>query len=158
MTDPRDAHHGGPSPIALGSAATPLRRSLGPQAWCAPECLAGRATVQPDSTIAIASVRTIAAELGVATNTAHRAIGALVAAGLAEPDQRRHPNGTFQAGRNRLHLGAAITVTSDGSASSQRPVPGDQPTRTTSRATTVTPTRTRRAPRPSRDADQLSLL
>ncbi len=65
MTEPHPAHER-PLPITLGSSAASLRRSLGAQAWCALECLAARATTGPDGTVVAASVRALAAELGVA--------------------------------------------------------------------------------------------
>jgi len=87
------------------SVATPgvagLRRRVGPVAWCALECLIERADGRR---IAAASVRAIAADLGVAKNTAHRAIAALTRAGLIEPEQERSADGRFQRGRYVLHL------------------------------------------------------
>lgn len=78
-----------------------LRRQLGPTAWCVFECLRERSD---DERVAEASVRGIAADLGVAKNTAHRAIVALVSAGLIEADQRRDDHGRFCSGRYLLHL------------------------------------------------------
>lgn len=87
------------TPSDAGTAA--LRRQLGPTAWCVLECLCERSD---DGRVAEASVRGIAAELGVAKNTAHRALGALVRAGLVEADQRRDDHGRFRAGRYLLHV------------------------------------------------------
>jgi len=87
------------TPDDAGTAA--LRRRLGPTAWCALECLRERSD---DGRVAEASVRGIAADLGVAKNTAHRAIVALVRAGLVEVDQRRDDHGRFRPGRYLLHL------------------------------------------------------
>jgi len=53
---------------------------------------------------AVASVRGIAAELGVAKNTAHRAIATLVRTQLVEPIQTRDGGGRFRAGRYRLNV------------------------------------------------------
>lgn len=86
------------SPRVAGPAA--LRRQLGPTAWCVLECLRDRAA---DGRVAEASVRALAAELGVAKNTAHRAIAMLVRAGLIEAEQRRGSDGRFQPGRYVLH-------------------------------------------------------
>ncbi|MGH9186851.1 MAG: helix-turn-helix domain-containing protein [Acidimicrobiales bacterium] len=83
------------------AAAAALRRQLGPTAWCMFECLRERSA---DDRVADASVRAIAADLGVAKNTAHRAIATLVRAGLIEAEQRRDRDGRFQAGRYVLHL------------------------------------------------------
>lgn len=161
MTDHQAAHHEGPLPITLGSAVAPLRRSLGPQAWCAFECLAGRSTLGPEGAFAfaVASVRTLAADLGVAKNTAHRALAVLVAAGLATPEQRRRPDGTFEVGRYRLNLGDAIGLHVDGPAApSTSDSSSSEPEPPSARPATPTPRRPRRASRPIRDADQLSLL
>jgi DNA-binding transcriptional MocR family regulator len=83
-----------------GADAAALRRQLGPTAWCVLECLRERAA---DGRVAEASVRALAAELGVAKNTAHRAIATLVRAGLIEAEQCREADGRFQAGRYVLH-------------------------------------------------------
>lgn len=84
-----------------------VRRRIGPFAWCALEILADRPTV--DGTVE-ASVRSVADELGVAKNTAHRALGTLVRAGLVEPIQARDAGGRFAAGRYRLRLGDLTEV------------------------------------------------
>ncbi len=155
MTEPHPAHER-PLPITLGSSAASLRRSLGAQAWCALECLAARATTGPDGTVAAASVRALAAELGVAKNTAHRALASLAAAGLVSREQRRRPDGTFETGSYRLDLGKAITAPADeprppasaGRDGDPEPKPG--------LPLSATPRRARGAPRPT--GDQLSLL
>ena len=84
-----------------GPEAANVRRRLGPVAWCALECLV-EASV--DGMTAASTVRSVAAQLGVAKNTAHRAIARLAAAGLVEPVQERAPDGQFRSGRYRLHL------------------------------------------------------
>jgi DNA-binding IclR family transcriptional regulator len=115
------------SPKVADAAA--LRRQLGPTAWCVLECLRDRAS---DGRVAEASVRALAAELGVAKNTAHQAIGTLVRAGLIEAEQRRATDGRFQAGRYVLHR--------------HEPVPPPRPVRAT------------RRPAPRVDDRQLTLL
>jgi DNA-binding IclR family transcriptional regulator len=115
------------SPKVADAAA--LRRQLGPTAWCVLECLRDRAS---DGWVAEASVRALAAELGVAKNTAHQAIGTLVRAGLIEAEQRRATDGRFQAGRYVLHR--------------HEPVPPPRPVRAT------------RRPAPRVDDRQLTLL
>ncbi len=87
--------------IPTGSRAVDARRRVGPTAWCALECLIERST---DGRTAEASVRAVAAELGVAKNTAHRAIATLARAGLVEAVQHRGRRGRFEAGRYLLHL------------------------------------------------------
>jgi hypothetical protein len=85
-----------------------MRRRLGPVAWCTLEAIADHtAPPSDDSVCAEVSVRTIAAELGIAPNTANRALRRLVHAGLVEPRQSRAGHGRFGAGSYR------VTITSD---------------------------------------------
>ena len=88
-------------PLPSGERAAALRRSLGPVPWCALECLIERSH---DGRSVDASVRLVAAELGVAKNTAHRALRALALAGLITAEQQRTDDGRFRSGRYRLHL------------------------------------------------------
>lgn len=118
--------------IAPGPNAAQVRRQVGPVAWCALECLLERSD---RGTIAEASVRGIAADLGVAKNTAHRAVAALVRAGLVEPIQERDAHGRFRAGRYRLLLTDLVASPA-----------------------TPAPSRTRRRVAPATAAAQLSLL
>jgi len=106
--------------LTLGPGAAPLRRELGPLAWCALECLVACSGDGSDGTTAEASVRSLAVDLGVAKNTAHRAISALVRAGLVSPTQDRHDDGRFCAGRYRLHVDDVLTAA--------RPKPARRPT------------------------------
>lgn len=116
-----------------GPRTAVLRRDLGPTAWCALECLLERTG---GGTVAVASVRSLAVELGVAKNTAHRALVALVRAGIAESVQDRSTDGRFRPGGYRLHLGDLVAS------------PTARRTRTRTRAATVAPP----------DPAQLSLL
>jgi len=84
------------------------------------ECLRERAA---DTGVADASVRGIAAELGVAKNTAHRAIAALVRAELIAPEQRRDTHGRFQAGRYLLHVPEPATAPAPVTRMTRRPAP-----------------------------------
>lgn len=88
-------------PIPSGERAAALRRCLGPVPWCALECLIERSD---DGCSVEASVQLVAAELGVAKNTAHRALRAVVLAGLVTAEQQRTDGGRFRSGRYRLHL------------------------------------------------------
>lgn len=88
--------------LPTGPRTAALRRDLGPTAWCALECLLERTG---EEAVAVASVRSLAVELGVAKNTAHRALSALVRAGIAEAVQHRSIDGRFRPGGYRLHLG-----------------------------------------------------
>lgn len=88
-------------PTPSGERAAALRRSLGPVPWCALECLVERSD---DGGTVEASVRLVAAELGVAKNTAHRAMRALALAGLVTAEPQRTDDGRFRSGRYRLHI------------------------------------------------------
>jgi DNA-binding transcriptional MocR family regulator len=90
-----------------GPQEAETRRSLGPLAWCVLECLLERSN---DGRISTASVRAIAADLGVAKNTAQRALARLVRAGVAEPVQERDPQGRFRPGRYRLILADVLAA------------------------------------------------
>ena len=96
-----------PSPrvVTLGPGAPQLRRQLGPTAWSALEVLAASANANGD---AQASVRTVAADLGVAVNTAQRAIARLRHAGIVERTQRRSVDGHFAAATYRLEIPADV--------------------------------------------------
>ena len=118
--------------IPAGVRGSELRRELGPVAWCVLECLIGGSD---DGRTATASVRAVAEELGVAKNTAHRALAALVRRGLVEAIQSRDGHGRFQPGRYRLHVGDLLS--------------GAATARSRSRSTATTP---------AVDPAQLSLL
>jgi Helix-turn-helix domain len=87
--------------MPAGPQVAAMRRSVGPVAWCALECLLERSD---DGRTCVASVRSIAADLGVAKNTAQRAIANLVRVGVAEPVQDRDARGRFRPGHYRLHV------------------------------------------------------
>jgi DNA-binding IclR family transcriptional regulator len=103
--------------IAPGPEAA-MRRSLGPVAWCVLECLLERSE---DGRTSTASVRAIAADVGVAKNTAQRAIASLVRAGVAESVQDRDASGRFRPGRYRLHVGDLLTAEATPTPSRPRP-------------------------------------
>jgi DNA-binding IclR family transcriptional regulator len=105
--------------ILRGERVAALRRELGPVAWCALECLVERADA---SCFVEASTRSVARELGVAKNTAHRALRTLVTAGLVETEQERTTDGRFRAGRYRLHLDdLMVRATGPASPARRRP-------------------------------------
>jgi len=108
------------------SRAAELRRELGAAPWCALECLLEQADADA---IAAASVRSIAADLGIAKNTAHRALAALVRAGLVESIQERDDGGRFRPGRYRLHLAGlhAPSPTPERSRPRSRTTPAPDP-------------------------------
>lgn len=147
----------GPAPVVVGPAAAQLRRSLGPLPWCALECLVARATINECGPVVEASVRSLAVELGVAKNTAHRGLIALVAAGVATADRKRLADGTFGPGRYQLHVdGDVLSVAGSGRRTTRPTAKPAQAGRTT---VDDRPTRPRRRhPQASSQGDQLSLL
>lgn len=103
--------------IVPGPNTAQARRRVGPVAWCALECLLERS----DGGMTVeASVRGIAADLGVAKNTAHRAVAALARAGLIKPIQERDAQGRFRPGRYRLLLGDLVAPTATPAPSRSR--------------------------------------
>jgi hypothetical protein len=91
-----------------GGEVAALRRRVGPVAWCALEALVARGRVRGDGIVVEASVRAVAVELAVATNTAQRALKTLRSAGIIELAQARGAGGRFGATTYRLHLPAEI--------------------------------------------------
>ena len=114
--------------VTLGPAAVEMRRRLGPVAWCALETIVEHVQPSAEGGCAAVSVRTIAAELGVADNTAHRALRRLVLAGVVERRQARAGHGRFAAGTYRLTIGpdvlrATIEATTPAAPPVQQPKP-----------------------------------
>ena len=94
--------------LLLGPTADETRRSLGPLAWAALEALVTDARPTGDVDVADTSVRQLAEHLGVAKNTAHRALTALRSAGFIEPLQSRSTAGQFASGSYRLAVAPSI--------------------------------------------------
>lgn len=99
-------------------------------AWVVLEEMLGRS--EPDTTsdgdgrVAVVSVRSLAASLGVAKDTAHRAVTRLRDLGVIEPNQGRTASGSFSAGGYRLDVPAAclhVLDASSHSAPASRPEP-----------------------------------
>ena len=90
--------------VLVGEHAGDVRRQLGPLAWAALEVLVSHGTMVDGELIADSSVRDVAVQLGVAKNTAHRAVRALRAAVLVSPIQRRDHDGRFLDGGYRLTI------------------------------------------------------
>ncbi len=90
--DPRSTIHrrretspGGRQMLLIGeSASDDCAAHLGPLAWAALEVLVAASRDEVDDVMAAATVREVAAELGVAKNTAHRAMRTLRSAGLGD--------------------------------------------------------------------------
>jgi DNA-binding transcriptional MocR family regulator len=84
--------------VVLGPGSSQLRRALGPMPWVSLEALAARSRVIDGRLVADVSVRSLASELGVAKDTAARALGALRDAGLIVAAQGRGSRGRFAGG------------------------------------------------------------
>jgi DNA-binding transcriptional MocR family regulator len=97
-----------------------------------------------DGLVAAVSVRSLAASLGVAKDTVHRATGRLRDLGVIEAHQTRTSSGGFAAGGYRLSIPAACLSIVNASSPS--------PSASTAK------TSRRRAPAASRASDQLSLV
>lgn len=103
--------------LLLGPTADETRRSLGPLAWAALEALVTDARPNGDVDVAATTVRQLAEHLGIAKNTAHRAVTALRHAGFIEPLQSRSTSGQFASGSYRLVVAPSILrLAADGSA------------------------------------------
>lgn len=94
--------------LVLGPMADETRRSLGPLSWAALEALVTDAHRSEDGGVVNTSVRQLAARLGVAKNTAHRALVTLRDAGFLEPHQSRSTSGQFAAGEYRLTVAPSV--------------------------------------------------
>jgi hypothetical protein len=84
--------------VVLGPSASALRRRTGPVAWCVLEILTSQTIDAGSGRVAHVGVRSVATALGVAPNTAHRAIRILEQLGLVvSVPQDREQNGCFAA-------------------------------------------------------------
>ena len=94
--------------VIVGVAAAQVRRNLGTVAWCALEVLATTPPDDGDGWIVASSVRALAARMGVATNTAQRALAVLREADLVVSVQRRRRNGEFGPSAYRLTMNGDV--------------------------------------------------
>jgi hypothetical protein len=100
--------HGGADvgSVRLGAEAASLRRAVTPATWVVLEELALAARCDPAGRlVAPLSVRAIAAQLGLAKDTAGRALGWLADAGIARFEAGRQGGGRFGSGGYVLDLG-----------------------------------------------------
>ncbi|MGH9270993.1 MAG: hypothetical protein ACRDZ2_06950 [Ilumatobacteraceae bacterium] len=95
-----------PQTVMVAPKAWRLRRRIGPLPWCALEALVARSHPEGGVLVAQALVRTIADDLGVAHNTALRALRSLRAAGLIEHCQARANAGLFDIAHYALTVPA----------------------------------------------------
>lgn len=134
--------------VVLGPAAHVLRRRVGASAWMVLEEMLEHSQASSDEDghrVAVVSVRSLAASLGVAKDTVQRATTRLRELGVIEPHQARTVAGNFAIGGYRLDIPVAClsivdTAAADASASAPSGIAR------------------RRSPRSSSVSDQLSLL
>ena len=102
--------------LILGPGAGRLRRELGPAVWSALEAIAAASVRDGEDDVARVGVRGLAEQMGVAKNTAARAVCALLEHGLIRRSQRRTASGRFERGLYVLALphGTLVVVRSDG--------------------------------------------
>ena len=103
-----DAAVDAPVAVTVGAAAEEVRLAVGPLAWCALEVLAGVAVVDGERWVVRSSVRDVAARLGVAPNTAQRALGVLREGGLVTAIQDREHGGRFGGAAYRLTVDVSV--------------------------------------------------
>jgi hypothetical protein len=99
-----DAAVNAPDAVIVGAAAKEVRLALGPLASCALEVLAAVPTVDGERWV----VREVAARLGVAPNTAQRALGVLREGGLFTAIQGREHGGRFGGTAYRLTVDGSV--------------------------------------------------
>lgn len=112
-TEPEPTRHR----VMLGPAAHVLRRRVGASAWMVLEEMLEQSDIDGDGLVAGVSVRSLAASLGVAKDTVHRATTRLRDLGVIEPHQCRTSAGSFSAGGYRLSIPTACLSIIDTSAS-----------------------------------------
>jgi DNA-binding transcriptional ArsR family regulator len=99
---------GVPVAVMVGREAGDVRRAIGPTAWCALEVLATTPADDGELWVVRSSVRDVAARLGVAPNTAQRALAVLRDAGLVTVIQDREHGGRFGGTAYRLTVDASV--------------------------------------------------
>ncbi len=106
--------------IVVAFEASELRRDLGPTSWIVLEELLLRSIGRADACVASVSVRALAASLGLAKDTAGRAIRRLRDAGLVRVAQQRTVAGSFDTGTYLIAVPNCIALNAP-SQSAPRP-------------------------------------
>ena len=96
--------------IVVGAASRDLRRALGPTSWVVLEELLLRSSGTADECVACVSVRSLAASLGLAKDTAARAIRRLRDSGLVAVAQPRTDAGLFDTGTYVIAMPEGVTL------------------------------------------------
>ncbi|MDW3215353.1 MAG: MarR family transcriptional regulator [Ilumatobacteraceae bacterium] len=96
--------------LVLTAGTVELRRRLDPSAWVVFEQLLLESTDCGDGCRASVSVRSLAAQLGLAKDTVARALNRLRRAGLVEGSQSRTATGVYAIGTYTLSVPTSVTV------------------------------------------------
>jgi DNA-binding transcriptional ArsR family regulator len=112
--------------VVLTAGTVELRRRLDPTAWVVFEQLLLESTDCGGVCRASVSVRSLAAQLGVAKDTVARALTRLRRAGLIDASQSRTATGVYATGVYTLTIPTSITVDDH----TQSPPPSTTPTAT----------------------------
>ena len=105
--------------VVVGAAASDLRRALGPTSWLVLEELLLCSNGTADECVARVSVRSLAASLGIAKDTAARAIRRLRESDLVTVAQQRTDAGIFDTGTYVITLPDGVTLIAPTPAASQ---------------------------------------
>jgi DNA-binding transcriptional ArsR family regulator len=105
--------------VVVGAAASELRRAVGPTSWMVLEEMLMRSTGRAGACVSSVSVRALAASLGLAKDTAGRAIRRLRDAGLVTVAQQRTVAGVFDTGTYVIALPDGVTLIHTAPATSQ---------------------------------------
>ena len=96
--------------VVVSPYARELRRRLGPTAWTVLEELVSASQGDADDCYSTATVRSLAADLGLSKDTVARALVRLRTAGIIAARQDRRPAGTFATGLYRISIPGAIEL------------------------------------------------
>ena len=107
--------------IVVGPKAHELRSYVGSASWAVLEEMMQVAVGPRDRLVAEVSIRSLATSLGVAKDTAARAVRRLRDLGVIEADQRRGDSGVFQAGVYRLAVPAACLAVAPDAPAAESP-------------------------------------
>jgi hypothetical protein len=105
--------------VVIGAASSDLRRALDPTSWVVLEELLLCSNGTTDECVAFVSVRSLAASLGLAKDTAARAIRRLRDIGLVTVAQQRTEAGIFDTGSYQVAIPNGVTLIAPAPAASQ---------------------------------------
>ena len=120
--------------LTLGPAAPDVRRTVGPIAWAALECLAASCVDHDDETVSYESVRGIADSLDLAKDTVARALRRLIAQQFVTYVASRADDGRFGSSHYRLTLPLDLFAKSVPETTPAPPKPNKQSRRQSTRS------------------------